>query len=279
MEPWSARDDRPNMRPPETSRIWWVAVPAIVVIVAAAGYYYYTHQAAEPVPAAPPRAEAPVAPPAPAAAAEPAVRHPLETAGAEAEGLPSLDNSDSAMREALARLLGKKWFTDFVRPDQIVRRIVVTVDNLPREAVPQRMMPVERAPGRFAAAGSGEELTVDPKNAARYAPYVRVVESLDAHALAGLYTKFYPLFQRAYEEIGYPNPYFNDRVVEAIDNLLDAPEVTGPVKLVQPKVFYHFADPALEERSAGQKLMIRIGTENAAKVKSKLREFRKEVAK
>jgi Protein of unknown function (DUF3014) len=278
MEPWSARDDRPNIRPPEKSRTWWIAVPAIAVIVAGAGYYYYTHMAPEPAPAAP-RAEAPVAPPAPAAAPEPAVRHPLETAQAEAEGLPSLDNSDSAMREALARLLGKKWFTDFVRPDQIVRRIVVTVDNLPREAVPQRMMPVERAPGRFAAGGSGEELTLDPKNAARYTPYVRVVESLDAHALAGIYTKFYPLFQRAYEEIGYPNRYFNDRVVEAIDDLLDAPEPKGPVKLVQPKVFYHFADPALEERSAGQKLMIRIGTENEAKVKAKLRELRKEVAK
>src|SRR4051812_38176782 len=170
MEPWSARDDRPHLRPPENSRLWWIAVPAIVLVVAAAAYYYYTQQAAEPAPAAPPRAEAPVAPPA--APAEPAVRHPLETAQAEAEGLPSLDNSDSAMRDALARLLGKKWFTDFVRPDQIVRRIVVTVDNLAREAVPQRMMPVERAPGRFAVARSGaaggEELTIDPKNSARY---------------------------------------------------------------------------------------------------------------
>ena len=277
MEPWSARDDRPPFRPPETSRLWWIAVPAIVLIVAAAGYYYYTHRAVEPpAPAALPRAEAAPVPPAPA---EPAIRHPLETAQAEAEGLPGLDSSDSAMGDALARLLGRKWFTDFVRPDQIVRRIVVTVDNIPRETVPRRMMPLERAVGRFAAARSGDELTVDPSNSARYAPYVRVVESLDAHALAGIYARFYPLFQRAYEELGYPNRDFNDRVVEAIDNLLAAPDVNGPVKLVQPKVFYHFADPALEGRSAGQKLMMRIGGENAAKVKSKLRQIRKEIAK
>lgn len=275
MEPWSARDDRPHVRP-ESSRLWWIAVPAVILIAAAGGYYYYTQQAEPPAPAAPPRA---AATPAAAAPAEPAIRHPLETAQAEAEGLPGLDSSDSAMRDALARLLGKKWFTDFVRPDQIVRRIVVTVDNLPRETVPQRMMPVERAPGRFTPARSGEEITIDPSNSARYAPYVRALESLDAHALAGVYTKFYPLFQRAYEELGYPNRYFNDRVVEAIDNLLEAPDLKGPVKLVQPKVFYHFADPALEERSAGQKLMMRLGSENAAKVKSKLRELRKEVAK
>jgi hypothetical protein len=277
MENWKIGEDRPHLRPPETSRMWWIAVPAVVLVVAAAGSYYYMQQAAQPpAPAAPPRAEAPAAPPV---AAEPAIRHPLQSAQAEAEGLPSLDNSDSALRDALARLLGKKWFTDFVRPDQIVRRIVVTIDNLPREAVPQRMMPVERAPGRFAAAASGDEITLDPANSARYAPYVRVLASLDAQALAGVYTRFYPLFQRAYEELGYPNRYFNDRVVEAIDDLLDAPEVKGPVKLVQPKVFYHFADPALEERSAGQKLMVRIGSENAARVKAKLREIRKEVAK
>jgi hypothetical protein len=247
------------------------------LIGAAAGYYYYTQQEPPARSAQPPRAEAPPTPPA--SAPEPAVRHPLESAQAEAEPLPTLDNSDSAMRDALARLLGKKWFTDFVHADQIVRRLVVTVDNLPREAVPARMMPVERVPGRLAIAGSGDEITLDPSNSARYAPYVRAVEALDAHALAAIYLRFYPLFQRAYEEIGYPKGYFNDRLVEAIDDMREAPDLKGPVKLVQPKVFYHFADPQLEARSAGQKLLMRLGSENAAKVKAKLREIRKEVAK
>jgi Protein of unknown function (DUF3014) len=42
---------------------------------------------------------------------------------------------------------------------------------------------------------------------------------------------------------------------------------------------YEFADPALEARSAGQKIMIRMGSENAAKVKAKLREIRREVTR
>ncbi|HKE94098.1 MAG TPA: DUF3014 domain-containing protein, partial [Povalibacter sp.] len=94
-----------------------------------------------------------------------------------------------------------------------------------------------------------------------------------------LYKHFYPLFQQAYTELGYPDGYFNNRLVEVIDHLLETPEVTGPIRLTQPGVLYQFADPALEERSAGQKLLIRMGSDNAAALKLKLRELRREIAK
>jgi hypothetical protein len=55
--------------------------------------------------------------------------------------------------------------------------------------------------------------------------------------------------------------------------------VAGPIKLTQPSVYYQFADPSLEELSSGQKLMIRLGSQNAAIVKEKLRVLRKEVVK
>ena len=46
--------------------------------------------------------------------------------------------------------------------------------------------------------------------------------------VASLYLHFYPLFQQAYQSLGYPNGYFNDRLVATIDNLLAAPDVSGP---------------------------------------------------
>jgi hypothetical protein len=66
--------------------------------------------------------------------------------------------------------------------------------------------------------------------------------------------------------------------VEAIDDMLAAPELEGPVALVQPKVMYKFADPELESLSAGRKIMIRIGTDNARRLKAKLREMRQVLA-
>ena len=77
--------------------------------------------------------------------------------------------------------------------------------------------------------------------------------------------------------MGYPDAYFNDRLVDAIDDLLAAPEPATPIRLIQPDVLYQFADPDLEERSAGQKIMIRLGSENAARIKARLRDVRREL--
>jgi len=86
--------------------------------------------------------------------------------------------------------------------------------------------------------------------------------------------RFYPLFQQAYRELGYPDGYFNDRLVVVIDHLLATPDVPQPVALRQPNVMYEYADPALESRSAGQKLLIRSGPANETAIKAKLREIR-----
>jgi hypothetical protein len=94
-----------------------------------------------------------------------------------------------------------------------------------------------------------------------------------------LYVRFYPLFQQAYKELGYPDRHFNDRAVEVIDHLLAAPEVAGPVALGKPWVMWEYADPALEARSAGQKALIRMGPDNARRLKAKLREIRRQVTR
>jgi hypothetical protein len=94
-----------------------------------------------------------------------------------------------------------------------------------------------------------------------------------------VYERLYPLFQQAYEDLGYPGKYFNDRLVETIDDMLQAPEVAAPIQLVQPKVFWEYADASLESRSAGQKLLIRMGPANARLIKAKLRDFRAEIVK
>jgi hypothetical protein len=51
-------------------------------------------------------------------------------------------------------------------------------------------------------------------------------------------------------------------------------EVQEPVRFTQPRCYTSFDDPKLEELSAGQKILVRMGGENAAKVKTKLREIR-----
>ena len=174
-------------------------------------------------------------------------------------------------------VLGAKPVEQFLVQENIVRHIVVTIDNLPRKKVAVDLRPVKPTPGETAISNQGDTTTLGAANYARYAPFIHLVETTDPKTLASVYFHLYPLFQQAYEDLGYPGRFFNDRLVEVIDHLLAAPEPQGPIELVQPKVFYQFADPKLEDLSAGQKLLIRMGPANERSLKAKLRDFRAEL--
>ena len=246
--------------------IWWLI---LIVALGGATALYFRLESEKPEPQVQQQ---------PAAPSEPPIRHPIEPAATPPEPLPALAESDGAMREALAELFGPS-LEEFFHPQDIIRRVVATVDNLPQESVALRLMPVKPVPGRLVTAGKGESLTLGPENGARYRPYVQLAESVPTGPLVAVYVHFYPLFQQQYEELGYPDKYFNDRLVQVIDHLLAAPEVKEPVLLTQPKVTYQFADPKLEGLSAGQKILVRMGGGNAAKVKAKLLEIRSAVAR
>lgn len=249
----------------------WIAV-ALVVVGAAGVYYWRSLGTAEPPPA-PPVAAMPAPAPQPA---PPRILHPLPEPPADAPALPALADSDRVIGDAVAGLFGRDAFARFFYPDGLVRRIVATVDNLPRRNVAVRLMPVKPVPGAFAVKAGDGEFTVAPDNAWRYRPYVVAMEAADAKRVAAAYVRLYPLFQSAYRELGYPDGYFNDRVVFAIDDLLAAPDADG-ARLAQPKVVYEYADAGLEQRSAGQKIMMRMGSGNAGRVKEKLRALRREL--
>ena len=249
------------------SRALWIVI-ALLLIGAPAAIYFL--RPFEPRRQPLPESAAP-ATPAPQAAAGP--RFPLPVAP-EDKPLPPLKDSDPAMLEALATLLGGQTLATFIQPETIVRHLVVTIDNLPRQTFAPQMSPVKLPGGLLRTTGSGDTLAIAPENYARYRPYVRLAETIDAAKLAAIYTRFHPLFQQAYVDLGFPGKYFNDRLVEVIDHLLETPEVKSPVQLVIPHVLAEFADPDLQERSAGQKMLLRMGPENAARVKAKLREIR-----
>ena len=280
MEQWSVREDRPYIRETQETRsatVWWIVFAAVLAAAGAAGYYFWPKP--DPFKLLPEAQSTPPAAAAEVASATPQSAEPSPAPSVEPRmPLPSLDNSDAMMRETVSGLLGRKAFEAMVYPSQLVRRIVATVDNLPRETASRRVMPLEPVPGHFGVSAAGEGFSLAASNAERYAPYVRVFQTLDARALARRYFDSYALFQRAYAELGFPNQRFHDRLLEAIDDLLEAPELAGPVKLERPKVLYVFADPELESLSAGQKVMLRMGAGNATKVKAKLREIRRELS-
>ena len=252
----------------------WLIGAIVAAAIATGGWYWYSgrvHPVAEAPPVRP-------AAPQPAASTAPEISHPIPGEAAPA-ALPALNDSDPVVHDSLVGVFGRGAVEQFLVPQNIVRHIVVTVDNLPRHKVAVELRPMKPTGGQAVTAAQGEMTTLGEANFERYAPVARVVQGTDVKALAVVYERLYPLFQQAYEDLGYPGRYFNDRLVEVIDHLLQTPEVPAPIPVVQPKVFWEYADASLENRSAGQKLLIRMGPQNARLIKAKLREFRAEIVR
>ncbi len=252
-------------------------VPIVLAMAVTAALVYYWIGITRIVPTAEP----------PAAVVRPAVvapKTPLypfprvespEAPGGDLVALPSLDHSDAYLKLELADVLGSRIVAEMLADRDLIARIVATVDNLPRAHVAERIRPVAGIAGVFDAEASSDiEFTISADSYHRYDLLVDLVTRADLNELTEVYGRFYPLFQKAYTDLGYPNAYFNDRLVAVIDHLLAAPVVEDPIRVVRPHVLYEYADMDLEARSSGQKLLIRMGNKHAARIKATLRELR-----
>lgn len=211
--------------------------------------------------------------------------HPIEPFDGSSTGerdlvaLPSLDDSDGYLRLELVNIFGRK-LDELLTDEAVIEKFVATVDNLPRSHVAERLRPLGRLPGGFIAntEDGGDTFLMGEENYARYEYLVSIVEVVDLNSLVDTYRRYYPLFQEAYVELGYPSGYFNDRVVEVIDHLLAAPSPDEPVELTRPHVLYEFSDADLETLSSGQKFMLRMGNKNAERLQQTLRDIRLRIA-
>jgi hypothetical protein len=222
--------------------------------------------------------------PNPIAEVQPATREPLHpitpsiSSGVDEDELiplPALDESDTYFLLELVDIFGVEVERLLVN-EALIDKFVATVDNLTRSHVAEKIRPVGRLPGTFSVEASDVNgpYYLNPDNYHRYDTLVSVVTAVDPALVVAMYRRFYPLFQESYVRLGYPGAYFNDRVVDVIDQLLLTPEPTGPIQLVQPHVLYEFADPELEALSSGQKLMLRMGSDHTVRMKRVLRDLR-----
>jgi hypothetical protein len=237
-----------------------------------------------PQPAAP-VAEVTAVAPAPETA-DTGPHHPIQTAELDTAvdrtslPLPALDDSDGFFLLEIDAVLGADIESLLLR-EGIIDRLVATVDNLPRQQVSHKIRPVRDLAQAFTADNSlqdGRPFVLGRENFRRYDVLVAQIEAADVDAMVDMYRRYYPLFQKSFERLGYPNAYFNDRFVEVIDHLLETPERGDPLTLVRPNVLYEFADPDLERLSSGQKLLLRMGADHALVIKNELRLLRSRIA-
>jgi len=276
------------------------AVIGLLIILLGAGAWYFFSIRAAQIKAPPPAQPVVIERPEPVQRPEPkpepelpgiAVEEPPTAEpepAAEAEPLPPLGESDAVVLESLNDLLGEPAVMQFVLSEDVISRFVASVDALTSRQVPGQIMAVQNLGGEFEAnadlqpdslilSAEGDpipQFELDSRNFQRYASQVEMLEAVSAGELFALYQRLSPLFDQAWADLGYPKGSFDERLLVVIDSLLATPEAQAPIRLIKPEAFYLFADPELEALPAGQKVLLRMGSTNAGRVKAKLQEIR-----
>jgi hypothetical protein len=255
------------------------AIPVLLLLLlfGGGGYYFFTS-----APEAVHKPPAPqLLPPEPIRSEpEPEVETTVAPAEPEPvtppEPLPLLGESDAEFKASLSAVVGADPLAQYLVKNDIISRLVATIDSLTSRQVPAPINPVRPADGKFLADKDGDQLVMSVQNYARYDGYIALLQHADSDAIVSLYHRYNPLFQQAWMENGGEQS-FDERLLEVIDELLATPDVPGPVYLVKPEAVYLFEAEELEAMSAGQKILVRMGSANASVVKEKLTEIRRAV--
>lgn len=196
---------------------------------------------------------------------------------AEPEIIPEpepLDTSDGTVKTKLLTLSDYDAFARLLINDALLERFVIMTNTLAEEEIAANNRVLVRPDKPFRTYRQADKEWIDPASYKRYAPYVEVLESLETESLLQLYQEYKPAIEQIFAEIGSPSDSFDEKLEEAIDVLLDTPEVPFPVEVYTDSVMYKFADRQLESLTAPQKQLLRTGPENMRRIKAKLREIK-----
>ena len=200
---------------------------------------------------------------------------PIEEAAPKTVDLPTLAASDPLVRE---RLEPFGLPSDWMAQDNLVRRLAVLVDSATRGEWPRRPLRFLKLKGRFNVIERDGRLYADPRNARRFDSNIDLLESIEPSSAARFLEAIDPLLDAAMRNLGRPADG-RGAILEAIDWILATPDVAsaGDHELVQPKVFYEYADEQLETLPPLEKQLLRLGPQNLKRLKAYLGRLRDEI--
>jgi len=184
-----------------------------------------------------------------------------------------LNMSDAVVRELAAELSSHPTLARLLMTDYLIRRFVTTVDLIVKGDSPRRPMDFIEITEDFQVLESEGQTYLDPVGYERYNQTAGVIASLDAKGSAVLYKQLKLPINQAYRDMGYPNEDFDATLKKAIFDLLETPVIEDRIYLEKDVVTYLFVNSELEELSAAQKHLLRMGPDNILTIQAKLREI------
>lgn len=252
-------DDESAPAAPATpkSRVGWM-VAAVILAAGVPAYLWF------------PRSE-----PATTASTTPTIAYrplPAPVNATSAIDVPPLDQTDALVRRLVETLSSHPRVMSWLATNNLIRTFTVAVENIDTGATPARHLRVLRPAGPFRIVENGEAVHIDARSHDRYNSLADAVASIDAEGAASLYATLRPRFDEAYRDLGHQGP-FDAALERAIATLVRVPNPRADALLVHKGALNAFADPRLEELTAAQKQLLRMGPRNVLIVQEKLREI------
>jgi hypothetical protein len=220
-----------------------------------------------------PAPEAAPAPPSPAGQATATPQAPLVIPAPPAI---DLEHSDDMFREKAKALSTLPKFADWLKTEDLVRRLTAAVDCIADGTSPRDSLEFLSPRKKFAVRKVNGALFIDPRSYARYDLVAAVLDSVDAQAAAALVKDLRPYFKAASRELGVPDRDFQSTLVKAIKEMLKTPVVERAIPLREKVISFSIAplpDLQLEDLTAAQKHLLRMGPKNTRKIQNKLRDI------
>lgn len=184
----------------------------------------------------------------------------------------TLNESDGKVMMAIEKI--SPTIAQWVVPEEQVRKLVLAVDLLADGKLPLRHKPLEYPIPTFAVESlNDDEFVSEDSNAERMNSLINAVTAIPPKTMGRYYQAWLPLLEKAYGELGKEDE-FKTRVDEAVNRILAAEDIEEDERLVQPHVFYQFEDKTLEQKSALDKALWRMGKENREKLQAYLKELK-----
>jgi hypothetical protein len=188
---------------------------------------------------------------------------PPEAAARLEPALPALDDSDEEVRATLSDILPLAMQASLA-PSDLLRRAATLADNFGNGKILRDKLPLPAVPGKLKIQERDDRVFLDPANHGRYDLLVDALVQIDPRIVARWFDRYEPLLQQAYAELGNPQQPLRERILAGLQLMLNAPEAPAEIELLQPAVFYKYADPSLEALPDSQKLLLRTGPRNRA---------------
>lgn len=179
----------------------------------------------------------------------------------------SAQDSDGQVRKALEDLAVDLlvWL-----PSDALDKWVLLVDLMANGDVPNKHRPLDFPVAPFKA----NTLSVaDLANYQRAIPLIDIITAIPPQRLARYYQAWRYELESSYRGLG-KSGLFDQRLHAAIDRITAVQPLAQPASLKRPSVMYKYQDEALEEASALEKFMWRLGRENAVLIQEYLKKLK-----